>query len=79
MSQYEKLDSLILECVARGGNPLYQRVIDLEAVRIAEIANRKGFRVIDGRLQALKKSGLIVHRTKSLSNGKSGWYIKEPS
>ena len=73
MSQYEKLDTAILEAVSRKKSPLYDRDAVAEANRIGDATGREGFRVIDGRLQALRRAGLIVHLTKAESNGSAGW------
>lgn len=73
---YETLDKLIIDAIACGKNPLYAGTVSAEAERIAEATGRKQFRVIDGRLQALRKSGVIMHQTKSeASGGQSGWKI----
>ena len=74
-NQYDKLDSLIVEAIKAGGNSfslifLRMRVFD-EANRIAQETNRVPDRIVVGRLQALRKRGLIVH-----VNG-WGWRVKE--
>lgn len=60
---YEKLDAMIVEsirflCGANFSVLSSGDVMD-EAIRIANCTGREAFRVIDGRLQALKKRGLI--------------------
>ena len=73
---YETLDVLIIDAIACGKHPLYAGIVSAEAERIAESTGRKAFRVIDGRLQALRKSGAIMHQTKSYaSGGCGGWKI----
>lgn len=75
MSQYAKMDSLIIEAIKDGKNPLYEMQCAVEAGRIAVETGRDDFRVIDGRLQALRKAGKIVHLTKAHSNGQGGWHV----
>lgn len=73
---YETLDKLIIDAIACGKNPLYAGNVSAEAELIAEATKRKAFRVIDCRLQALRKSGAIMHQTKSeSSDGWGGWKI----
>lgn len=79
MSKYDHLDVLILEAVGRGDNPLYARQVDTEARRLADEMRRDAFRVIDGRLSALKKCGHIVHRSKKAAKADgaaAGWSFK---
>lgn len=65
MSKYVDLDSAILTAIA-GGIPTFHRI----TARVAHIAKPFGkgdhdtFRVVDRRLQALRKSGLIVFEKK---------------
>lgn len=76
MSQYDKLDSRILDVISlRQGSPLYNRDVNAEAERLAALTGREAFRVIDGRLQALRKAGKIRHLTKAESNGSAGWKL----
>lgn len=62
---YEKLDALIVENIARLGEASLTQVSGRgahdEAKRIANLTRREEFRVIDARLQALRKRGLIRH------------------
>lgn len=63
---YTFLDTLIQERIAAGkntfmkidGGPVYA-----EAVRLANITGRPAFRIIDRRLQAMRKKGLIKYTT----------------
>ena len=73
-SVYEELDMRILDAIALDKHPLYDKRTDEEATRIAGTTGRQGFRVIDGRIQALRKAGKIRYLTKAESNGKCGWY-----
>lgn len=72
---YQTIDSLIVSAVERRQNPLYDRPTVSEAERIATLRNREPFRVIDGRLQALRKRRVIEYRTKARANGRAGWYL----
>lgn len=65
MSQYDKLDDLIVQSIKAGSNSFIiifnrKRVLD-EAHRISRATGRDTDRIIDGRLQSLRKRGLIVH------------------
>lgn len=81
MSQYEKIDHLIVEAIKSGSSTLlwiFQGAVRAEADRMHE-EDRKvkkdmakpPFRFVDSRLQALRKRGLIVH-VKGW-----GWRVKE--
>ena len=61
MYQYDKLDWLIVSTIKECGDPLYARVVRDEADRIAEATGRKSFRIIDGRLQYLRKRMVIYY------------------
>ena len=67
MSQYNTLDALIVKAIQAGRSPLYYGPCETEAWRIANATGRKPFRVLDGRLQAMRKAGRIQH------DSKSGW------
>ena len=74
MSQYDKLDSLIVEAIKEGRNSLRNinsRSVFDEALRIYSITKRNTDRIVDGRLQALRRRGLIVYVTGW------GWRVKE--
>ncbi len=72
---YEKLDKLIVEVIANRESPIYNKFVIEEAARIAKATGRIDFRVIDGRLQALRKAKKICYLTKSKSNGQWGWRL----
>ena len=77
MNTYEKLDSLIVQSIKAGSNSFIlifnrKRVLD-EALRISSANGRDTDRIVDSRLQALRKRGLIVH-VKGW-----GWRAKEAS
>lgn len=63
MSTYEALDKAILAAIAANKSPLYERGVGEQAKRIAELSGREEFRVIDGRIQALRKAGRIKHHS----------------
>lgn len=62
---YDKLDALIVEAIKAAGEASLTLVsggaVGAEAARIAAAQKREDFRVIDGRLQALRRRGLIKH------------------
>ncbi len=66
---YEKLDSLIVAKIKDRHELLFASLtigdVFIEAERIALATKRDIFRVIDGRLQALRKRGLIICRGRT--------------
>lgn len=75
MTDYTELDAAILERLADGPLPFHA----LMARKVSEIANRlakpdshgvtTGWRVLDRRLQTLRKAGKITH------DRKTGWRL----
>lgn len=63
MSQYSEIDRSIIDCIRnrQGAHPLYDRHVNREADRLAMLTGREAFRIIDGRLQALRKQGAIKY------------------
>ena len=63
MSQYDDLDAAILRNLDRFGHATLMfvsgRDARAEADRLAKATGREAFRIIDGRLQALRKRGVI--------------------
>lgn len=57
----QKLDELILQAIERGIRPLYDINVHAEAQAIASNKSRDVFRVIDRRLQTLRKTGKIKY------------------
>lgn len=72
---YEELDSRIIKAISARKHPLYTSNVRSEAARIAAGTGCDDFRVIDGRLQVLRKAGKIRHLTKGESNGQGGWHV----
>ncbi|WP_234265218.1 hypothetical protein [Hydrogenophaga sp. NFH-34] len=70
---YEAIDILILKAIENGYKPLYHRPVVLEAARLALLTSRDEWRIIDGRLQALRKQGRIAYQAKGQATGKAGW------
>ena len=75
MSQYEKLDALIVDAIKGGCHSFAaihnSRGVFDEALRISIAVKRVQDRVVDRRLQALRRRGVIVHVTGW------GWRVKE--
>lgn len=72
MSQYANLDRAILSRLRR--EPMRLVVLNAQEVRaeserLAEASGREPFRVLDGRLAALKRSGKIAYSSKT------GWSL----
>ncbi|AGN89479.1 hypothetical protein Eta_0033 [Serratia phage Eta] len=67
MTDYSKLDSMIIEKIKQGSRTFSQ--IDggdvyHEAKRLQTDTGRSAMRIIDARLQYLRKKGLIQYTTK---------------
>jgi len=64
MNPYSKLDTLILARLKEISTGYLKDImrddVRAECERIATCTNREAFRVIDGRLQALRKRGAIT-------------------
>ncbi len=65
MSTYDKLDGLIVDAIKAGSNSFHlifnrKRVLD-EAHRISGATGRDTDRIVDSRLQALRKRGAIKY------------------
>ena len=76
---YEKLDELIVRAVgACHKSPMYVRSVAAEGKRIADETGRDDMRVIDGRVQYLRRKGRIVYYNKSQApDGNAGWYLPD--
>ena len=75
MSQYEKLDALIVDAI-KGGCHSFSAIFKSrgvfdEVMRVFFDVGRDTHRIVDGRLQALRRRGLIVYVTGW------GWRVKE--
>ena len=73
MSTYAQIDELIIDAIKQRRAPLYAAPVCVEACRLADLTGREEFRVIDGRLQALKKAGKI----KFVFGRERGWTVVE--
>lgn len=74
MSQYDKLDEMIIDRLRTGEvldlSSLDCGAVAIECIRLAALTGREAFRVMDGRLQALRKKKQI--RFVSIV-GSRGW------
>ena len=77
MNTYQELDRRIVEAIRARKSPLYESRVGNEARRLELLTGREDFRIIDGRLQALRKANVIAFKTKHKDNGKVGWYLVE--
>lgn len=77
MEQYKSLDTLILEAIKAGRSPLYDAACAKEAklVAKAQVQVCEPFRVVDRRLQAMRRAGAIQHSSKDRANGSGGWKV----
>jgi hypothetical protein len=67
MTDYSKMDNLILESIAYGAktfSTIDNGDVYREAQRLQDETGGPAFRIIDRRLQALRKKGLIQYTTK---------------
>lgn len=83
MSKYEKLDAAIIAKIKLGKGPFdgwspgdgdESRVMSLASF-IAMQEDRSSFRIIDGRLTALRKQGKIKHLKKSETGDYARWVV----
>lgn len=82
MNQYETLDELIVESIRNNepSGPCHGKGVLNEAARLESATGRDGFRIVDKRIQALRRSGKICFATKgkaARSGGmlKPGWNV----
>jgi hypothetical protein len=78
-TDYTKLDAAIIRRIADGARGLHVIAIHEVADIASSIARKTGrdqFRVIDARLQALRKLGLITH-TRATTRDAGGWRLAE--
>ena len=74
MSIYKKLDAALIDSIKSGNNFLYRIesvAVTQEAMSLALLQRAEGWRIIDRRLQALRKANKIVYSSKT------GWTVVE--
>ena len=72
MSIYKKLDAALIDSIKSGNNLLHiiqSRAVSEEARRVAFLQSAESWRIIDRRLQALRKANKIVYSSKT------GWTV----
>lgn len=74
MSKYDKLDAAIITHIAGGGNHGVYQVSYLQTLAAKSVDDRypEAWRIIDRRLQALRKAGRIKY-----GGQKVGWFVVE--
>ena len=74
---YEKLDELIIRAVGNSRqSPMYVGPVADEGKRIADETGRDDMRVIDSRVQYLRRKGRIAYYNKAQApGGIAGWYL----
>lgn len=76
MPKFAAIDAAILDAIRAGKHPFYWRACNVEA---AKASNRlTSERLIDRRLQSMRKRGIIWHATKAdlkFAGGSIGWRI----
>lgn len=62
MSEYAELDAAIIDVIENYDSPSFGQILSLLEVEVSKATTkgRRPFRVLDGRLQALRKKGLIT-------------------
>jgi hypothetical protein len=83
MSKYEKLDAAIIAKIKLGKGPFDgwslhdgdEPQVFSQAEIIAKAEKRDRYRVIDGRLTALRKQGKIKHLKKSETGDAARWVV----
>lgn len=78
MTQYTQIDAFILDAIKHKRNPLYDKDTHEESTRLATSTGRLAFRIIDSRLQAMKRQNQIEFITKTeakVNKGPSGWQL----
>lgn len=58
-TDYAALDAAIIEAIKHGDSPLYSPLVARLVSPIVNATGRNDLRVTDGRLQALRKAGII--------------------
>lgn len=78
-TQYDAIDALIIAAVRkRYVTPLYDNDVRAEANWLQRATGRDAFRIIDGRLQELRRRGVIAFHTQSTApKGLAGWSVVE--
>lgn len=74
MSIYKKLDEALIDSIKSGNNWLHRIqsiAVTRVAISIAILNGVEGWRIIDRRLQALRKANKIVYSSKT------GWTVVE--
>jgi hypothetical protein len=74
---YDELDERIIKAIANGKRPSSSIPVQREANRIARAMGRPDFRVIEGRVQHLRKQGRIRFLTKAQAGARRGWCVVE--
>ncbi|WP_341918644.1 hypothetical protein [Polaromonas sp. YR568] len=72
MSPYEKLDEAVIANIAAGRNnftKIWSGVVYQEGARLSLLTGSEPFRIVDRRLQALRKAGKIAYSSKT------GWAV----
>jgi hypothetical protein len=82
-NKYESLDKCILNAIKHKKNPLHDPFCSTESDVLAAASSpmREAFRVLDGRLQAMRKAGKIQFVTKAEAKNSDiadvGWVIPQ--
>lgn len=74
MGHYDLLDSLILAAISNENNPLYEETVRSEARRLKDTLGRLEYRILDGRIQHLRKQGKIKYCITS-QKGPRKWLL----
>ena len=74
---YEKLDKAIIQAVSESrGTPMWNSNVRSPAEELADGTGREWWRIVDARLQKLRKTGVIIYKKTDKAAGvKAGWYV----
>lgn len=73
---YDLIDKHILSACRQGRHPFYQQEVYQEAKLLSKATGRNPTRIIDGRLTALRRRGVIVFARPAPKQNKR-WMIVE--
>lgn len=72
---YENLDTRIMLAIEARKHPLYEYHCCQEAMRIQDATGREIFRIIDGRIQSLRKAGRITFEKRTRNGRFKEWQV----
>lgn len=78
-TDYAALDSAILDAICAGRREFsdiaYRGEVDARAKALASAESAPSWRIVDRRLQAMRKAGKLTYKRASKKNPGGGWAI----